>query len=183
MSRIDLDSYVGKKYGGYTVKKFVAFKKYKTSRAPMFEVACFCGKVKTVSLWHLRKKVSHSCGCSRVTKAIEIFKESGPRSVIRNYRYQAKQRNYPFELTNEEAQKLITSDCFYCKASPSNRLKSYNDHAEFCYNGIDRLDNTKGYTLENCVACCYLCNRCKSDLSYEAFTAWIAAVSNNLKLK
>lgn len=33
----------------------------------------------------------------------------------------------------------------------------------YFYNGIDRLDNTKGYTPENSVACCKHCNSLKGD--------------------
>jgi len=35
--------------------------------------------------------------------------------------------------------------------------------------GVDRVDNTKGYTKENCVPCCKICNRLKSDLTKEEF--------------
>jgi hypothetical protein len=31
------------------------------------------------------------------------------------------------------------------------------------------VDNTKGYTKENCVPCCKICNRLKSDLTKEEF--------------
>jgi hypothetical protein len=33
------------------------------------------------------------------------------------------------------------------------------------YNGIDRIDNTKGYTSGNCLACCIRCNKLKGKLS------------------
>jgi hypothetical protein len=45
---------------------------------------------------------------------------------------------------------LVTSECYYC---------NYSSETETI--GIDRIDNTKGYTNENCVPCCWKCNRMK----------------------
>jgi hypothetical protein len=39
----------------------------------------------------------------------------------------------------------------------------------FIYNGIDRVDNNKGYTIENCVPCCTAVNYAKLDMSYSDF--------------
>ena len=47
------------------------------------------------------------------------------------------------------------------------------------YNGIDRIDSTKGYFNDNVVSCCKVCNRAKSNLSLEDFKQWAA----NLYLK
>jgi hypothetical protein len=35
--------------------------------------------------------------------------------------------------------------------------------------GIDRLDSTKGYEVENCVSCCEQCNYMKLDYTQEEF--------------
>ena len=45
---------------------------------------------------------------------------------------------------------LVTSACYYCNHSSETETI-----------GIDRVDNTKGYTKENCVPCCWKCNRIK----------------------
>lgn len=39
----------------------------------------------------------------------------------------------------------------------------------FVYNGIDRVDNSVGYVLSNCVPCCSTCNRMKGTMSSEEF--------------
>jgi hypothetical protein len=44
------------------------------------------------------------------------------------------------------------------------------------YNGIDRVDSTKGYFNENVVSCCKVCNRAKSNLSLDEFKEWISKV-------
>ena len=37
----------------------------------------------------------------------------------------------------------------------------------FVYNGIDRVDNSKGYTLNNILVCCYDCNTKKGAITKE----------------
>jgi hypothetical protein len=58
-----------------------------------------------------------------------------------------------FDLTEDEFEKLKRLNCFMCdKESNMNNL-----------NGVDRVDNKKGYTLNNCLPCCYDCNKIKND--------------------
>ena len=47
-------------------------------------------------------------------------------------------------------QKLLDKECYYCHYYKKEEV-----------NGIDRVDNTKGYTKENSVSCCEMCNRIK----------------------
>jgi hypothetical protein len=53
---------------------------------------------------------------------------------------------------------FVTSACHYC-----------NDSSETQTIGIDRVDNTKGYHKENCVPCCWKCNRMKHIYHQEFF--------------
>ena len=77
-----------------------------------------------------------------------------------------KNRNINFELTREQVQNLCESSCFYCG---KNRCL-----------GIDRKDNNKGYTNDNCVPCCGFCNRMKMDHSIDEFYLQIISIYNNL---
>lgn len=43
-------------------------------------------------------------------------------------------------------------------------------------NGIDRVDNSKGYTSDNCVPCCWACNNAKKNNSSSEFLAWVDGV-------
>ena len=45
----------------------------------------------------------------------------------------------------------------------------HGTNGEFRYTGIDRYDNTLGYTLENSVPCCKQCNRIKTDMAASEF--------------
>ena len=49
--------------------------------------------------------------------------------------------------------------------------------------GIDRKDSSKGYTLENCVSCCDICNRMKMQMSENTFLNRIEQIYNYSVLK
>lgn len=44
-------------------------------------------------------------------------------------------------------------------------------------NGIDRVDNTKGYSIDNCVAACRRCNVAKADMTPDQFREWVLRVA------
>lgn len=51
---------------------------------------------------------------------------------------------------------------------------------DILYNGIDRINSKKGYTLDNTVSCCSTCNTAKLNMSLEDFKTWIIKIYNNL---
>lgn len=61
----------------------------------------------------------------------------------------AKRRGITWTLSEKEFYSLIAKNCQYCQASPIMQTGS----------GLDRFDNSKGYTKENAVPCCAICNR------------------------
>lgn len=76
-----------------------------------------------------------------------------------NYIARANKKQLLFTLKEEDYAKLINGACYYC------RRESNNTHI----NGIDRMDNSQGYTLGNCVACCSECNQMKTTMTALAF--------------
>jgi hypothetical protein len=92
----------------------------------------------------------------------------GLSDVIARYRSHAKAAGRAWRLTREQADVLYKTACFYCGASPSNGNRKTNPYP---HNGIDRVENRKGYVLGNVVACCKDCNLAKRDLSASAFIA------------
>ena len=86
-------------------------------------------------------------------KRIRNFKEEMNKNKVRYYKEYingALKREYEFLLSFEEFSELIDKECIYC---------NHNIFEEV--NGIDRIDNLKGYTKENTVPCCEMCNRIK----------------------
>lgn len=78
------------------------------------------------------------------------------------YKKNAKRRGLSFQLSKEQFYTLTAQPCEYC-----GRINEYN--------GIDRIDSNKDYTIDNCVPCCASCNIMKNDTP---FNEWI----NNMKL-
>lgn len=76
---------------------------------------------------------------------------------------QARKRGIEFSLSQQEFQDLIESDCFYCGSPPNNESKGAT------YQGIDRIDSSKGYIPGNVVPCCKMCNWGKNILSQQEF--------------
>ena len=73
------------------------------------------------------------------------------------YKRSATKRGYLFLLDYDEFCDLVSQPCYYC------------DKIDLPYNGIDRIDNSMGYELNNCVPCCCVCNRMKSKHSLGVF--------------
>lgn len=94
--------------------------------------------------------------------------------VYGNYKYQARKRNHRFELTKEQFRKIVRSDCFYCGRPPQQYQKYKGE--KFIYNGVDRMDNNKGYILSNCVPACMQCNWAKMNFTIQEFMAWVKRV-------
>ncbi len=81
---------------------------------------------------------------------------STPERCIKPYIKNALNRNLEFNLSLEEFKSFWQKDCHFC----SDTINTI---------GIDRLDNNLGYTLENVVSCCKICNFMKRNLSVEDF--------------
>jgi len=82
----------------------------------------------------------------------------------------ATDRGYLFALTFDEYCQFINGNCFYCDFKEDGKR-----------NGIDRIDNTIGYEINNCVSCCWKCNWMKSDLSMVEFVDWLENIAKNHK--
>ena len=101
--------------------------------------------------------------------------------IYGHYKRSAKERNLDFSLTKEQVRELIEQDCYYCGQKPVARFTAVGCAGDYESNGIDRVDNSKGYVLDNCVPCCKMCNFAKRDSTVEEFTEWIKKAYFSLK--
>jgi len=129
---------------------------------------CDCGNTCTVVAAHLlgKKKSTKSCGC------LHKFKkgEGSCNNLYLLYKRSAKERNYEFNLTKDQFKKLTKGTCFYCGEEPSQEHgKHLKTNGIYVYNGIDRINNSIGYTLDNCVTCCWDCNKLKKAYDFSWF--------------
>ena len=52
-----------------------------------------------------------------------------------------------------------------------------NEYEEI--NGIDRIDSSKEYSLDNCVPCCEMCNKMKNTYTQDVFFEKITQIYNH----
>ena len=81
------------------------------------------------------------------------------------YKSNAKKRNIPFNMSIEDFNELWQKDCNYCGS-------------EIKYIGVDRVDSSKPYELDNVVPCCSRCNEMKMAETKED---WIKQMKQILK--
>lgn len=137
---------------------------------------CDCGQLINIIQTSLtKKKPTKSCGCIRI-EAVGKWNRRGLGVAAKSYRLRvykkkARIRKLPFKLSNKKFFELTQESCHYCGINPyrSSMTKGNHFYGDFIYNGIDRIDSTKGYTINNCVPCCSMCNKGKCDSSYKEF--------------
>lgn len=151
---------------------------------------CDCGKTVVVRSFSLRRGQTKSCGCLLldyvpsnklpygVSARHRLYTDYKKRSVYGNSR-----GTILFDLSYDEFINLTQLNCVYCDGVPSNRITPLNnkDGGVYVYNGIDRVDSTKGYTKDNCVTCCEICNRAKKDMTIDDFMSWIRRLTEKNK--
>lgn len=166
---------VGKIFNRWTVLKKAGQDKHGVS---CWMCKCECGTEKIVREYSLLNGMSKSCGCFSKETNAKTALEGNTASINRVYGWYKRHcsdQNRIFELTREEFIRLTSSDCHYCGNTPSN-ICNLGKNGSYTYNGIDRVDNTKGYTLNNCVPCCETCNRAKLKMTTGEFLNWINRV-------
>lgn len=84
------------------------------------------------------------------------------------YKTSARTKGLVFEI-EEEFNTIVTSPCYYCGIIQ-----------EKGFNGIDRLDFTKGYIRENTVPCCEVCNFMKGNVSPNTFIHHVEHILTHL---
>lgn len=144
-----------------------------------WEFRCDCGNIRVDQVSSVAPHKRASCGC--------LYRQplgvSAGRQRYRVYASTAKKSGRVFALSFEDFYALSQQPCHYCGALPSRQHAPLsvkgrpNYHGEFVYNGIDRLDNTVGYVVENCVPCCWDCNHAKGAKTYAEFVAWLDGIA------
>ena len=134
---------------------------------------CDCGKKCVVLSKCLTGGNTKSCGCLDLSNKYLDKSMSSKKSLFRKYRRSAEERNLVFKIDFEKFMGIIKKKCYYCNCPPNNYYKIKGARTGFKYNGIDRLENKKGYLLNNIVPCCKNCNYLKWDRSENEFYNWI----------
>jgi hypothetical protein len=101
------------------------------------------------------KRTKHVLSVHKRISTEDLHPECFPNSTCvsyASYRSRAEKKELDFEITHDDYKTLTSQDCYLCGKQTT----------ETHTNGIDRLDNTRGYVLENCRACCRECNHMRN---------------------
>jgi len=158
-------------------------KSNRKQRSQLWRCLCDCGNESIVAGTTLRAGRIKSCGCLRKTSEYRnrLSKRnrkegllSASNKMYYSYRNSAKHRSIEFQLTYEDFLNHILQPCNYCgiDSSITYDVSVLDENRVYKFNGIDRVDNTNGYILENIVPCCTICNSAKMSQSKEDFLNW-----------
>lgn len=125
-----------------------------------------------------------------VCPSCRLYSRVGPyqaeRQIFRRVQFDARSRGLAFDVTIEQFARIIHQACHYCGSLDKNSSQVILSHSDgtsfktsYRYNGIDRMDNALGYIVENCVPCCFVCNRAKREMPYDDFLEWISSLVAN----
>jgi len=156
----------GEKFGKLTVIK--RLKNSRNNQSRRWLCICNCGENRVVDT---NKLLNGTISCCKNHRGYKDRKTPALNSLFYNYKYGAKKRDLIFNLSKNDFIQLINQNCCYCGTPPRNIIKKYKASI-IQYNGIDRLDNKKGYIIDNCVSCCKICNRAKLKRTLQEFIEW-----------
>lgn len=178
MKKETLEKYIGMTKGVLTVIELdhETYDPIKQIKRSYFKCKCNrCGRITIVRADRFGKNETYkpvSCShCVRdkqketAEQKYKIKDTKSYRDRINSIKSNAKMRNISIELTDLELKNLLDQKCYYCNCEKAM--------------GIDRLDSKKGYTKENCVACCKICNIMKNKFPIDLFIDKINKIYNN----
>jgi hypothetical protein len=118
-----------------------------------------------------KHNLDQTCGWRNTQKCkdrLAHWKRTNFTELLGQYTYSAERRGYEWSLSDDRAKELMTNPCTYCGfLNLEDRL-----------NGIDRIDNSKGYTFENTCSACKHCNNMKYTWSVDEFLAHVKRIVN-----
>lgn len=180
---------LGRRYGKLTIKEFLGVRG--KSNHITWMCLCDCGNTRIVRATKLVCGNVFSCAkcAKREGNIIGADKRRRPiqsillNTIKYNYMSTAKKKGHHFSLSSNEVHQMITSKCWYCGVPPSTIFTTKSHRDRILYNGMDRVDNTKGYFKKNTVPCCSVCNFAKRDMALEQFLQWVYRVSRHQRKK
>lgn len=175
---------VGFKFGKLTVLEWVENPNKNNREKYLWKCSCDCGNICYRITYKLKAGISNSCGCLQKEILLSKQKENGlkrrkgisavGKQIYNGYIRNAKKDKREFSLSYEDVIGLIHKPCHYC-GEIDVKIGFYLKDAYFL-NGIDRVDSSKGYTLENTVPCCKKCNISKHNYTQEEFLEHIKKI-------
>lgn len=138
---------IGDKFNRWTVLKEASKRGYRK----VFQCQCDCGEIKEIYAYNLKANKSKSCGCWAFDRTYTGYEEISGTYWSR-IKSEAKRRNLKFEISIEEMWNLFLKQNRKCKLS-GQQIKFAPTTKQFWKKettaSIDRIDSSKGYTIDN----------------------------------
>jgi hypothetical protein len=122
------------------------------------KICTVCERIRPIFLFKKHPQKCAECikAKQRVSYRSEAMQKCITAAKYRYYKliYSSKKRGIEVSITFEQYEELIKEPCFYCEQDT------------FGYEtggGLDRIDSSQGYSLDNVVPCCRFCNHIKRD--------------------
>lgn len=144
---------IGKTFGKWTVIEKAERPPTLSPSKPLYwKCRCECGNIRIIPSHNLKGQNTRSCG--------DCYLNEVPyKTTYELLLYWSRERNIPCSITFEDFMKFVTQGkCHYC-----HKQLSWKPHGQTNAYYLDRMDNNKFYTPDNCVACCPRCNASKAN--------------------
>jgi hypothetical protein len=175
-------------FGKLTVLEQVIISSEKKRK--QYRCQCLCGNIVIVSGSKLKSKNNHckSCPACAYANRPQFKNRLSPeeRSFRLHIQDRAKKDNIECSLTVKQYTDVASRNCHYCNTAAISVTRDTCKLVPKRYaklNGLDRVDSSGGYHLDNVVSCCKICNFAKGTLSEELFKEWITRVYKYFILK
>ena len=96
-------------------------------------------------------------------------RRSDPDHVYYRIKKNAESRKLEFSISMDDFMLHWNKPCFYC--------------GDITINGLDRINNSTGYTKNNLISCCPKCNVMKMKLDYDDFICHVFKIQKNINDK
>lgn len=141
---------------------------------------CDCGRQSVVIGTLLRRGTTKSCGCLRsdsIQRATDAWRlprgEGAINWLFDDGQRRARRKGVEWAIGKELFRQIIARPCVYCGAEYSSEFgDKHGFNGGVKYNGLDRVDNARGYVPDNVVPCCRACNVSKNARELEEFRDW-----------
>ena len=163
----------GNKYGRLTV---IGPADRKGSKHRYWSCLCSCGNVTPIRHNHLTGQTVRSCGCSHFYTGNKHAAWKGYKSIPGTYlsvvKQSARKRNLPFEVSLRQMWNVFEHQKGKCALSGeplvfNKILRSTDGNAS-----LDRIDSSRGYTIDNIQWVHKSINVMKQDLTDAEFVAF-----------
>ena len=165
---------------GNRLGRFTVISSERVGATIMWQLRCDCGELIQKTTRELHRSSVYGCAKCNTRIRKENLEAAALRDIHGRYKLNAKNRNIEFKLNQNLVAELITKPCYYCGVAHSN-IFTYRKE-KFLFNGIDRVDNSRGYLCNNVVPACKICNTAKRTMPKEHFIAMVTRIAKHLNL-